>query len=104
MTHEQLTKILNGTEKIDNKEYETSANELTIFIGTWNMAGVSMDSNEKFTEWLYPVKNMKAPDIYVIGFQEIVELVFSNILFNSNANTVNNYRTLLTKNLQKIGE
>jgi len=63
-----------------------------------------MNYNEKFYDWLLPIKNMDTPDIYVVGFQEIVELVFSNIFFTSNASIVDNYRLLLTKNLRKIGE
>ena len=79
-------------------------NELNIFIGTWNMAGVEMNPNEKFLDWLMPIKDMKAPDIYVIGFQEIIELVFSNIIFTTNKTVVYNYRNLITNNLSKIGE
>jgi hypothetical protein len=107
ITHDMLNNIINKNNsevKEDHDFAHRKENELTIFIGSWNMAGVNMNPNEKFFDWLFPIKDMKEPDIYVIGFQEIVELVMSNILFNSNSHIVDNYRNLITKNLNKIGE
>ncbi len=101
ISKETLNKVINNNEQIMKNEN----NELTVFIGTWNMAGIEMNPNEKFFDWFFPLKDMKnPPDIYVVGFQEIVELNAGNILINTNATAVDNYRTLITKNLNKIGE
>ena len=63
-----------------------------------------MSTNENLFDWLFPIKDMPTPDIYVVGFQEIVKLSATNIFMNSNTSTVENYKTLLSKNLNKIGE
>ena len=91
-------------KKVQFAEDSEEQQELNLFIGTWNMGGVDMNNNENFFDWLFPLKDMKTPDIYVIGFQEIVKLNATNIFIISNASTVENYRILLTKNLNKIGE
>ena len=90
--------------EIENKDINNDSPTLDIFIGTWNMAGITMNTNENFFNWLFPVKEMKTPDLYVIGFQEIVKLNASNIFINSNEKTVDTYKIMLTKNLNKIGE
>jgi hypothetical protein len=37
-----------------------------------------------FTEWLNPIQNLRSPDIYIIGLQEIVDLNAKNIVLFSN--------------------
>ncbi len=81
-----------------------SKNKLNVYIGTWNMAGVEMNTNENLFDWLFPIKDMKPPDLYIVGFQEIVALSATNIVFSSNSNTVETYKNLLFKNLNKIGK
>jgi len=56
-------------------------NELIVFVGTWNFAGREPREEYKIAEWLLPLKNTVAPDIYIIGLQEIVDLNTKNIVF-----------------------
>lgn len=53
-------------------------------------------------EWLFPLKEMKSPDIYVIGLQEIVSLNAKNIVLSSNSSQVDSWRNLIQKNLNEI--
>jgi len=64
-------------------------------------------------DWLYPIKDLKnlkdikekdinPPDIYLIGFQEIVDLSATNIMFNSNSSNVELWYDILITNLNKI--
>ncbi|WRT65736.1 uncharacterized protein IL334_002684 [Kwoniella shivajii] len=50
---------------------------LSIFSGTWNLNGKAPD--EALDSWLFP-PNTTEPDVYMIAFQEIVELTASQIL------------------------
>jgi len=104
-SHDQISKLINNTvtTEVQSNKSNKPNGELNIFISSWNMAGVDMNNSQNLLEWLYPVKDMNPPDIYVIGFQEIVELVFSNMI-TSNATVVYKYRTLLINNLSKIGK
>ncbi|QPG73648.1 hypothetical protein FOA43_000960 [Brettanomyces nanus] len=59
----------------------TSFRDISIFAGTFNLSGAS--SGTALSEWLFPseVKSTFS-DIYVVGFQEVIELNASNILKN----------------------
>ncbi|WWC87929.1 uncharacterized protein L201_002829 [Kwoniella dendrophila CBS 6074] len=50
---------------------------LSIFSGTWNLNGKA--PNEALDSWLFPPETAE-PDIYMIAFQEIVELTAGQIL------------------------
>jgi len=104
-SHDQISKLINNTvtTEVQSNKSNKQNGELNIFISSWNMSGVDININQNLLDWLYPVKDMNPPDIYVIGFQEIVELSFSNII-SSNATVVYKYRTLLINNLSKIGK
>jgi len=62
-----------------------------------------MKESSMLFEWLFPVKDMKSPDIYVIGLQEIVSLNAKNIVLSSNSAQVDSWRNLIQKNLNEIG-
>ncbi|CAI8500038.1 unnamed protein product [Pichia kudriavzevii] len=55
----------------------TTHENITIFTGTFNLAGAH--NNQNLTDWLFPYDNFN-PDVFVIGFQEVIELNASNIL------------------------
>ncbi|EJW82606.1 endonuclease/Exonuclease/phosphatase [Wuchereria bancrofti] len=72
---------------------------LTIWVGTWNVNGgknfsdIAFRSQTNLADWLFPKNfpglsgdNSTAPDIYVIGLEEIIDLNASNILFFSTTN------------------
>ena len=61
-----------------------------------------MKESSMLFEWLYPLKEMKSPDIYVIGLQEIVSLNAKNIVLSSNSSQVESWRNLIQKNLNEI--
>lgn len=81
-------------------------NSLFIFCGTWNVAGEEIFKNKELDlkKWLYNKELMKnnKPDIYIISFQEIVELNASYILFKSNSNNVESWKSVVHKTLNEI--
>jgi hypothetical protein len=77
--------------------------ELLLFVGSWNFAGKEIQENFNLLDWLLPVKNTNTPDIYIIGFQEIVDLNAKNIVFSvSNSAKVESWKKALIKNLSMI--
>lgn len=80
--------------------------KLFIYCGTWNVAGEEIFKNKDLDlkKWLYNKELMKEskPDIYVICFQEIVELNASYILFKSNSSHVDSWKNVLHKALSDI--
>ncbi|TID31091.1 hypothetical protein CANINC_000335 [Pichia inconspicua] len=62
------------------KKYESkflSYEDITIFTGTFNIAGAN--NNKNLTDWLFPYNDFN-PHLFVVAFQEVVELNASNIL------------------------
>lgn len=107
-------------EKLKNKY--TKFEDLLISVNSWNVAGSKKfkEMSEKIDlfDWLYPVKDLKnllikenekdmikdikPPDMYFIGFQEIVDLSAKNIVFSSNSANVEMWYEILITNLNKI--
>ncbi|KAF9780045.1 inositol polyphosphate phosphatase [Thelephora terrestris] len=56
----------------------SSPKQCTIFAGTWNLNG-RPPSTESLMPWLFPRPEME-PDMFVLGFQEIVPLTAQQIL------------------------
>lgn len=52
------------------------AEEYSVFVGTWNVAGKTLPEDLDLENWLKP---SEPSDIYVIGFQEIVPLNAGNV-------------------------
>mmetsp|Transcript_28166 Transcript_28166/g.45339 ORF Transcript_28166/g.45339 Transcript_28166/m.45339 type:complete len:712 (+) Transcript_28166:48-2183(+) len=75
--------VENKNELVDQMMLEqrhewTKPRELTIFCGTWNVN--AKVPNENLAAWLCPWgSEEKAPDVYCIGIQEVVELNAMNI-------------------------
>lgn len=64
----------------------TDHQSLKIFTGTWNVnAKKPMNSQEaqQLKSWLVTSSEQEAPDIFVIGFQEIVDLNAVNVVVNN---------------------
>ncbi|CBN80141.1 conserved unknown protein [Ectocarpus siliculosus] len=63
--------------------------DLRVFCGTWNVAGRKLDSAEDMGLWLDVDKldeegdTSVPPDVFVIGFQEVVELSAQNVVMDS---------------------
>eukprot|EP00833_Pecoramyces_ruminatium_P009944 jgi/Orpsp1_1/1183976/evm.model.c7180000087459.1 len=65
-------------ENLQNEIYKFSTqNKINIFIGSWNVGGHS--PNKDIYQWLYPEYN-NLPDIYVIGIEEVVELIAKQVI------------------------
>ena len=77
--------------------------EIDISINSWNVNGSKyIKENMDLSKWLTPNKEIKSPDIFLFGFQEICDLNVGNIVFNSNAKNVELWKTLLIFNLNQI--
>jgi len=85
-----------------NSGYKGS--ELSVFVGSWNVAGKEFPENFSVIQWLFPLENMQLPDLYVIGFQEICNLNAKNIMISSNTHRVDNLKSILTYNLNQLGK
>ncbi|KAF5388077.1 hypothetical protein D9615_000583 [Tricholomella constricta] len=59
-------------------EYSTTK-QVTVFTGTWNLNGRA-PSSESLLPWLFPREGVNDPDLFVVGFQEIVPLTAQQIV------------------------
>lgn len=85
-------------KKLPQFESKFSTSErLTIFSGTFNLAGSS--KNDNLSDWLFPRQGF-TPDVFVIGFQEVVELNASNILKNDQS--AGDYWKIQVENTLKV--
>lgn len=56
----------------------SSTKQCTVFVGTWNLNG--RPPSESLLPWLFPHTNVPDPDMFVLGFQEIVPLTAQQIV------------------------
>ncbi|KAI5903252.1 Polyphosphatidylinositol phosphatase INP52 [Candida parapsilosis] len=56
-----------------SRVFTTDAN-IKVFTGTYNVNALEPSANIDLTSWLFPPENESMPDIYAIGFQELIEL------------------------------
>ena len=79
--------------------------QISVFIGTWNVAASSFNGS-KLLDWLLPLKDEKPHDLYIdlyiIGLQEIVSLNATNILLVSNNSKVDMWRNLISSTLESL--
>lgn len=68
----------------------TSTKQLHVYVGTWNVNGKRRDPNDPLDQWLLPSRltAYPRPDLYVVGFQEVVDLTASNIVAADESNRV----------------
>ena len=68
------------------------------------MGGVKPFESVDLSEWLFPggFAEETTPDIFIIGFQEVVPLKTSRVMsFGKNKADVELFKTLILKNLNK---
>lgn len=99
LIYDPITEYINN-ELTSYQSKFTSYNDINVFTGTFNLAGAS--ENKNLTDWLFPYDNFN-PDIFVVGFQEVVELNASNILKND-ASTGHYWTREVEKTIQKNSE
>ncbi|KAF4619399.1 hypothetical protein D9613_005124 [Agrocybe pediades] len=58
-------------------EYSTTK-QCTLFVGTWNLNGKA--PSESLLPWLFPRASASEPDMFILGFQEIVPLTAQQIV------------------------
>ena len=74
-----------------------------MFVGTWNVGGEKLKEDLSLYDWLLPKNDMKdTPDMYIIGLQEIVELNPNFVMISSNTQWVQNWKNIITNNLDAI--
>ena len=107
--------------------------DLKVYIGSWNVGGASPEELPNLNKWLgnyydlidksnpkyYNSKdnlnnfnncinssaiNSNSPDIYIIGFQEIVDLNANNVLLYSNEEIAKKWKKLVKNTLEKYGK
>ncbi|ODV59760.1 uncharacterized protein ASCRUDRAFT_36782, partial [Ascoidea rubescens DSM 1968] len=95
--------------KIESKF--TTFENLNIFVGTFNVNGLTPNFNKllneddplHFIEWLFPIKDKFIPDIFIIGFQEVIELNAASILNSDNSQSIV-WQDIIGDVLNKYGE
>lgn len=83
----------------------TTYNDLLIYVGNWNVGGKELKSWSNLFEWLLPsgiLKKGQRPDLYIIGFQEIVDLNATNVVFSSNNTQKNKWKTIISDALSSL--
>ena len=80
----------------------TEITALKVCVGTWNLGGIKPYETVDLAQWLYPFRGNFIPDIFVIGFQEIVELNASSILMGNNQPNVKMWTQHIQSNLSKL--
>ncbi|KAH7930711.1 DNase I-like protein [Leucogyrophana mollusca] len=71
--HDSVRKVLE--QRLS--EYSTTQ-PCSIFVGTWNLNG--RPPSESLLPWLFPRDNFSEPDMFILGFQEIVALTAQQLV------------------------
>ncbi|KZV21762.1 hypothetical protein F511_02920 [Dorcoceras hygrometricum] len=80
-------------ESFGYKNYSIAREAFTLFVGSWNVGGVTPPDDLELEE-LLDFQNCRA-DIYVLGFQEIVPLKAGNVLGIDDTNTCSKWNALI---------
>ena len=91
------------------KEEFSEISNLKIYVATWNVGGAELiqDKNLNLDSWLLPKDNKIIPDMYFVGFQEVVELKASNIIMANKEKMeqiLNDWDLKINSSIQKIGK
>ena len=100
--------------------------DLKVYLATWNAGGVSFDKVDSLDSWLnnytqlidlginhnssddigYNSKNINSipPDIYVVCFQEVVDLNANNMFLYSNSDVIKKWKELVKTSIDKIDQ
>ena len=106
-------KIPNHKTLADNlyklKEEFSEISNLKLYVATWNVGGAELiqDKNLNLDSWLLPKDNKIIPDMYFVGFQEVVELKASNIIMANKEKMeqiLNDWDLKINSSIQKIGK
>lgn len=82
----------------------TTYEDISMFTGTYNVNALEPTSRVDLADWLFPPEiSGPLPDIYAIGFQELIELNASSIL-NADGSRSNHWSQLLNDQLNSHNE
>ena len=92
---------------INLKEEFSETEEIKIFVGSWNVGGTNLNKyiSIDLDSWLIPKNEDITPNIYIIGFQEVVELTAGNIVLNleDREKILLGWEKCINASLEKIG-
>ena len=91
------------------KEEFSDLNTLKVFVGSWNTGctDISKNNNLSLDSWLLPKDTNLIPDIYFIGFQEVMELNTTNLIMLSEEKQqqiLEEWDLKINLSIQKIGK
>lgn len=66
----------------------TTLDYLKINVSSWNLGGAKPMEDVDISKWLFPLGKEYVPDMFIIGFQEIVPLTAKNVVTNKNADMI----------------
>jgi len=67
-----------------NEALYTTLDFLKVNVSSWNMGGCKPLESIDITKWLFPFEGSYLPDVFVLGFQEVVPLTAKNVVQNKN--------------------
>ena len=82
----------------------SSIDNIKVQVCTWNMGGVKPFESVDLGDWLFPGGSSEDnPDVFIIGFQEIIALKTSKFMNFGGGNKadVELFKNLIIKNLNK---
>jgi hypothetical protein len=90
------------------KELYSEIFNIKVHVGTWNLGGrpppTDLSSSVNIKEWLFLFKENFIPDIFVLGFQEIVDLNPHSVLLGNNSAIIRQWVDLILFNLNSLSQ
>ena len=93
----------------DFREDFSDLEKITIYVGTWNTGSTEFNKIKDINldSWLKPKTKELIPDIYFIGFQEVIELNAANVIMNNEEKQqqiLDEWDKKINESIQKIGK
>ena len=93
----------------DLREEFCDLEKIKIYVGTWNTASTDFNKIKDINldAWLKPKNPELIPDIYFIGFQEVIELSATNVIMNTEEKQqqiLSEWDKKINETIQKVGK
>ena len=79
----------------------TTLDLLKINVSSWNLGGAKPMEDVDISKWLFPLGKEYVPDMFIIGFQEIVPLTAKNVVTNKNADMISYWEKTIQRCLDQ---